>query len=424
MAVDFLGTSNFQKGPIRPPSRGAALRGQQAQAPQGQPAAPQQQGVDPAMQAWMEAEADRMAQDRLKETDWSGTGLIGSPVAAIRNRLTRGSREESARANALRRLETGAELMEQGQNPNQLRERLLGQQDPTSAAAAFRPERFGQPDTEYEVNPETGQREYVQVQYGDQGTRLVVDADTTPTLTATMAQADPEHRGLARVEDVEDVQALMGPESIRAGMIRTAQEDALTEATLERQARLYDQESLQELESRRNEAWSQMSQRDDMTEQLSTLIGEAKDSANWWTTGLLGAATRLVPGTDTYDMVRKLDTVRAVSGLDRLQQLREAGGTLGQVTEAEHKLLQDAWANINNAQSADAFRYALDRFQSLVNDSWGRVNKVYEEQYGTPYFSDRPPSRREVRNSRVQPDTQTPSVQSGGLPDGWSVEVE
>ena len=89
------------------------------------------------------------------------------------------------------------------------------------------------------------------------------------------------------------------------------------------------------------------------------------------TTGALGAASALVPGTKAYDLRAHLQTVKGLIGLDKLQQMRNAsptGGALGNVTEGEHKILQNAVAALDPNMSHDEFARNLSIVKMLMSD--------------------------------------------------------
>jgi len=138
----------------------------------------------------------------------------------------------------------------------------------------------------------------------------------------------------------------------------------------------------------RTKTESAISSKSDKTELLTGLINEAKEDAGWWTTGLIGGTAAKIPGTPAYDLARKLDTVRANIGFDRLQEMRDnskTGGALGQVSEMENRLLQAVWGNLEQSQSKEQFLQNLDLVEQQVEASWKRVEDAYEQDYGRPF---------------------------------------
>lgn len=140
----------------------------------------------------------------------------------------------------------------------------------------------------------------------------------------------------------------------------------------------------------------------EQTQLLTDLIDQAKDLSGFWTTGFVGGAASRIEGTPAYNLSRTLDTLKATAGFDTLQQMRDnspTGGALGQVTERELSLLQATWGSVEQAQSQSQFERALERFDRQVQNSWDRVNRAYERDYGQPYFE----GQRPAAQSGAQP---------------------
>lgn len=98
-----------------------------------------------------------------------------------------------------------------------------------------------------------------------------------------------------------------------------------------------------------------------------SMIGDASVPV----TGIMGAATKNIPGTPGYQVGRLLDTIKANAGFDRLQEMRAAsptGGALGQVSDFENKLLQATIGNLEQAQDKDQLLYNLRRVKDIYLD--------------------------------------------------------
>lgn len=129
--------------------------------------------------------------------------------------------------------------------------------------------------------------------------------------------------------------------------------------------------------------------REDQFGLLNDLVDVAKGQSGLWTTGFFGSQLSKVPGTPAYDLGRTLDTLQASAGFDKLQEMRDnspTGGALGQVTERELALLQATWGSLTQSQGQSQFEANLDRFKRQLEQSWDRVNRAYERDYGTSYF--------------------------------------
>lgn len=77
------------------------------------------------------------------------------------------------------------------------------------------------------------------------------------------------------------------------------------------------------------------------------------------TTGIPGAAAKLIPNTDAYNLDKALDSMRSNIGFAELQAMREAaktGGALGQVSDFENRMLQSTQGSLDQGQSAELLR--------------------------------------------------------------------
>ena len=133
------------------------------------------------------------------------------------------------------------------------------------------------------------------------------------------------------------------------------------------------------------------------TEMLDKSIDQAIDQSGVFTAGFLGSASSWIPGTPAFDLSNTLGSIRANIGFDKLRELKDAGGTLGQVSEKENVLLQQVWGSIEQAQSDEQLKDNLENVRRQVKESWGRVNKAYKAEYGTTYKgSANPPPPEDV----------------------------
>lgn len=101
---------------------------------------------------------------------------------------------------------------------------------------------------------------------------------------------------------------------------------------------------------------------------VKNTIGEAKavleeaDVAGW------GGLMSYLPGTQARKYNNLLESIRANTGFAELRQLKEAGGTLGQVSNIENILLQSTLARLDNLDEKDAQLAALGKIeQHLTN---------------------------------------------------------
>lgn len=89
------------------------------------------------------------------------------------------------------------------------------------------------------------------------------------------------------------------------------------------------------------------------------------------TTGLIGNWSKGVGGTPANKVNNLLQTIRANSAFDRLQQMREAsptGGALGAVSDSELGLLQNAIGSLEQSNDSEDLVYNLRRVQRIYED--------------------------------------------------------
>ena len=102
------------------------------------------------------------------------------------------------------------------------------------------------------------------------------------------------------------------------------------------------------------------------------------------TTGLIGGLLGNVYGTDAFSLRGQLDTIRANVGFEALQRMRAAsptGGALGQVSDAENRLLQSVLGSLNQGQDNAEIATNLNRIREIYLDvlhGVGRPNRQLE----------------------------------------------
>jgi len=98
------------------------------------------------------------------------------------------------------------------------------------------------------------------------------------------------------------------------------------------------------------------------------VINEVKDAKKLVSGFTAGAGSYLsaIPLTDAKDLSKRLNTIKANLGFDRLQQMRDAsptGGALGQVAVQELIALQSTIASLDQDQSPAQLKEALDKIE-------------------------------------------------------------
>jgi len=124
---------------------------------------------------------------------------------------------------------------------------------------------------------------------------------------------------------------------------------------------------------------------------VSNRIAQTKDSlalidtiisrANALTTGPLGWASREIPGTPAFNLVQDINSLKSRLGLDELRLLKDAGGTLGQVSNFELQALQSGIAGVDTAQSTEQFIRNLKKIQNVMQRSTSLYINAFEKDY-------------------------------------------
>lgn len=86
------------------------------------------------------------------------------------------------------------------------------------------------------------------------------------------------------------------------------------------------------------------------------------------TTGMGASVLQNIPGTAARDVAGLVQTIKANSGFDRLQAMRDAsptGGALGAINQSEMGLLQSALGNLELSQSREQLEHNLKRVKAI-----------------------------------------------------------
>jgi hypothetical protein len=109
---------------------------------------------------------------------------------------------------------------------------------------------------------------------------------------------------------------------------------------------------------------------DSVIEEVGKAVKIAKEGT--LATGITGAVTSKVPGSPAYNLRKRLDTVKANLGFDRLQQMRDAsptGGALGSITERELERLEATLTNLDPNMGDKELIQGLEKVKGHY-DSW------------------------------------------------------
>jgi hypothetical protein len=157
------------------------------------------------------------------------------------------------------------------------------------------------------------------------------------------------------------------------------------------------------------------------TEPALQALNKARPLVDWTSTGLGGAFFQFVPGSDARQLNAQLKTVKSNIARSTLQSIREAsptGGALGNVSDKDIELLENAAGALNPTDfTAPEFREQLDsvgrQFVSTLR-RWGYSDEQIERLNPLENFMpsvtgqepvQRDPSMRRVRLTEPQVDT-------------------
>jgi hypothetical protein len=117
-----------------------------------------------------------------------------------------------------------------------------------------------------------------------------------------------------------------------------------------------------------------------MDDELTSII----EKTDWTKVGPIGSFTSRFPGTPAFDLARKLDTIKANIGFDKLQSMRDespTGGALGNVSDAENRLTQAVRGSPDQGQSPTQFKSTITRIRddlrALAQEKRRAVNQTY-----------------------------------------------
>ena len=125
-------------------------------------------------------------------------------------------------------------------------------------------------------------------------------------------------------------------------------------------------------DEQRRLAYTTISNTRDAIDKAMALVGPL-------TTGIGGAVTGQIPGTQAMDLKKQIDTIKANLGFAELSAMRQAsptGGALGQVAVQELTMLQSTVASLDTIQSEKALREALLKAKQHMSNWEAAVNKA------------------------------------------------
>jgi hypothetical protein len=102
--------------------------------------------------------------------------------------------------------------------------------------------------------------------------------------------------------------------------------------------------------------------------------------ANALTTGFFGSILSQKKGDPAFDLKADTETLLANAGFDALLELKDSGGTLGQIAVAELQALQAAQQNLLTSQSQEQYVRNLNSFVEQRRQTASRLRSALERE--------------------------------------------
>jgi hypothetical protein len=129
--------------------------------------------------------------------------------------------------------------------------------------------------------------------------------------------------------------------------------------------------------------------------------------------GTLSQLMNFFGESNARELRNKLGLIKANLGLEELTNLKSAGTTLGQVTEAEHRLLQEITAVLDPTQEVGKIRENMGRIWGTLEGGYVRRNEAFASDFPEgAQPREMPGARRMPPGGTVTP----PPAASPGLP--------
>jgi hypothetical protein len=181
---------------------------------------------------------------------------------------------------------------------------------------------------------------------------------------------------LRTLQASEDRQAALEQRRATAGLAAAQREDTRTQKQMRE-----DEKRQERLDKQAQSANAAIAGAD----RIINEVGEAKAKVSGFTAGL-GSYLSVLPATEAKDLSKRLTTIKANLGFDRLQQMRDAsptGGALGQVAVQELIALQSTIASLDQDQSPAQLRESLDKIEKSYSNWRETVRQAGKATVGT-----------------------------------------
>ena len=113
----------------------------------------------------------------------------------------------------------------------------------------------------------------------------------------------------------------------------------------------------------------------------SAITDAIKYAKSWSSSGIAQQALGGIAGTDAFGLERSLDTIKANIGFGELLRIKEAGGTLGALSEMENRLLQAMQGALDPRMKGEKLVAALERVSKIQKLNLEQKKIEFKEMY-------------------------------------------
>jgi hypothetical protein len=113
----------------------------------------------------------------------------------------------------------------------------------------------------------------------------------------------------------------------------------------------------------------------------SAITDAIKYAKSWSSSGIAQQAFGSIAGTDAFGLERSLDTIKANIGFGELLRIKEAGGTLGALSEMENRLLQAMQGALDPRMKGEKLVAALERVSKIQKLNLEQKKIEFKEMY-------------------------------------------
>lgn len=139
------------------------------------------------------------------------------------------------------------------------------------------------------------------------------------------------------------------------------------------------------LEANRTKTDVMMAEAFGKNEMIGGQLANARRLAGPLTVGWAGQKLADLAGSEANDLRLELQSIRSNAGLDTIRDMKAAGGTVGQVTEAEWPKLESKYAALEQSGSLKEFLRRLDEFEKQYAQSLTRLQAAYKQDYNESF---------------------------------------